>query len=248
MCWQCETRDDDIAEHLDEIRDAVREHGWVIKCVDDTKRPYAYTTGLHQFGWPELIATGVTTERALVLLDHFVGEVKTGGPLRPGAHLDFLGVAAIEIVEVDQPDAHLGLAVALFGTDIRAVQLVWTDLSGPTGPGRRCSTTNYRSRCLACALRRLSRPAQVWCQSPERMVWASTNERTCHVLATRSPRRNHRRLSRRIEARRSSEHGWAVQYVEDDRKAVRVHHRSAQARIRRIPGDRCVSRTGPRGY
>ena len=130
MCWQCETRDDDIAEHLDEIRDAVRQHGWVIKCVDETKRPYAYTTGLHQFGWPELIATGVTTERALVLLDHFIGETKTGGPLTPGAHLDFLGVAAIEIVEVDQPDAHLGLAVALFGTDIRAFQLVWTDLSG----------------------------------------------------------------------------------------------------------------------
>lgn len=94
MCWQCETRDDDIVEHLDEIRDAVRQHGWVIKCVDDTKRPYAYTAGLHQYGWPELIATG--------------------GPLRPEAH----------------PDAHLGLAVALFGTDIRAVQLVWTDLSG----------------------------------------------------------------------------------------------------------------------
>jgi hypothetical protein len=56
MCWQCETRDDDIAEHLDEIRDAVREHGWVIKCVDHRKRPYAYTAGLHQFGLPELIA------------------------------------------------------------------------------------------------------------------------------------------------------------------------------------------------
>jgi Domain of unknown function (DUF4262) len=65
MCWQCETREDDIAEHLDEIRDAVREHGWVIKCVDQGKRPYAYTAGLHQFGLPELIATGVTTERGL---------------------------------------------------------------------------------------------------------------------------------------------------------------------------------------
>src|SRR4051794_4945554 len=84
MCWQCETPDDDIAEHLDEIRDAVREHGWVIKCVDHRKRPYAYTAGLHQFRLPELIATGVTTERGL----------------------------------------------ALYGSDIRAVQLVWTDMSG----------------------------------------------------------------------------------------------------------------------
>ncbi|RDH74331.1 DUF4262 domain-containing protein [Mycolicibacterium moriokaense] len=130
MCWQCESRDDDIAEHLDEIHNAVREHGWVVKCVDDVKRPYAYTAGLHQFGLPELIATGVTTERALVLLDHFVAETKTNGPLRPGARLDFLGVAVIEIVEVDHPDAHLGLAVALYGNHIRAVQLVWTDLWG----------------------------------------------------------------------------------------------------------------------
>jgi Domain of unknown function (DUF4262) len=130
MCWQCEARDDDIAQHLDEIHAAVRQHGWVIKCVDDARRPYAYTTGLHQFGLPELIATGVTTERALVLLDHFVDETMRTGPLRPGVRLDFLGIAAIEVVDVDHPDAHLGLGVALYGRDIRAVQLVWTDMSG----------------------------------------------------------------------------------------------------------------------
>jgi hypothetical protein len=130
MCWQCETRNDDIAEHLDEIGDAAREHGWVIKCVDDVKNPFAYTAGLHQFGLPELIATGVTTERALVLIDYFARETRTKGALIPGARLDFLGVAVVEIVEVDQPDVHLGLAVALYGSDIRAVQLVWTDMSG----------------------------------------------------------------------------------------------------------------------
>jgi hypothetical protein len=130
MCWQCETRDDDIAEHLDEIHAAVQEHGCVIKCVDDAKHPFAYTTGLHQLGLPELIATGVETERALVLLDHFVYETKSKGPLRPGERLDFLGIATIEVVKVDHPDVHLGLAVALYGSDIRAVQLAWTDLMG----------------------------------------------------------------------------------------------------------------------
>lgn len=130
MCWKCETRDDDIAEHLDEIRDAVREHGWVIKCVDQGKRPYAYTAGLHRFGLPELIATGVTTERGLALLGHFGEETMSSGPFRPGARLDFLGIAAIEVVQVDHPDAHLGLGIALYGNAIRAVQLVWTDMSG----------------------------------------------------------------------------------------------------------------------
>ena len=27
-----------IAEHLNEIRDAIRKHGWVVKCVEDDKR------------------------------------------------------------------------------------------------------------------------------------------------------------------------------------------------------------------
>lgn len=130
MCWQCETRDDNIADHLEEIHDAVRKYGWVIKCVEDDKRPYAYTTGLHQFGLPELLATGVITERALVLLGHFAAESITKGPLRPGDRLDFLGIATIEVVKVEHPDAHLGLGVALYGRDLHAVQLVWTDTAG----------------------------------------------------------------------------------------------------------------------
>ncbi len=72
----------------------------------------------------------MTTERALVLLDHFVDETMTRGPPRPGDLLDFLGIAAIEVVEVEHPDAHLGLGVALYGNEIRAVQLVWTDMLG----------------------------------------------------------------------------------------------------------------------
>jgi hypothetical protein len=72
----------------------------------------------------------VTTERGLALLGHFVAETMSKGPFRSGARLDFLGVAAIEVVQVDHPDAHLGLGIALCGSDIRAVQLVWTDMSG----------------------------------------------------------------------------------------------------------------------
>ena len=36
----------------------------------------------------------------------------------------------IEAVHVDHPDAHLDLAVRLFGSGVRAVQLVWTDMWG----------------------------------------------------------------------------------------------------------------------
>ena len=212
MCWQCETRDDDIAEHLDEIREALRQPGWVINCVVDTKHPYAYTTGLHQFGWPELIATGVTTERALVLLDHFIGETKTGGPLTPGAHLDFLGVAAIEIVEVAQPDAHLGLAVALFGTDIRAVQLVWTDLSGHW-PWESTLTTNdtggaWSARSGGVAAR------PVLTAVHERMVWTSITKGHAMCWQCDHP---HATVDDYLDELRKTitKHKWAVQYIED---------------------------------
>jgi hypothetical protein len=190
VCWQCETRDDDIAEHLDEIRDAVRDHGWVIKCVDRGKRPYAYTTGLHQFGLPELIATGVTTEGALVLLDHFVNETMTNGQLRPGARLDFLGVAAIEVVEVDQPDAHLGLGVALYGNAIRAVQLVWTDMSG-NWPWDSAFDDEAQPvlgvRAQAAWSARLRSGVRACAHGVDKYY-----ERTCHVLAMRPPRINDR--------------------------------------------------------
>jgi hypothetical protein len=107
--------DSDAEEDIDGLRDCVREHGWVIKYVEDHRRPYAYTMGLHQFGMPELVVTGVTTERAFALLDYFIEE--TIGDC-----------AMIEAVDVDHPDAHLDLAVRLFGPKLRAVQLVWTDM------------------------------------------------------------------------------------------------------------------------
>ena len=130
MCWQCEKRDGTVAEHLDEIHAAVRAHGWAVKYVEDDKRPYAYTIGLHELGLPELLATGVTTGRALALLDYFVEESITNGPLAPGHRIELSDTAAIEVVEIEHPDAHLGLEVALYGPDFRAVQLVWTDMSG----------------------------------------------------------------------------------------------------------------------
>jgi hypothetical protein len=131
MCRKCENPSDSAAEEdIDGFRECVPEHGWVIKYVEDRRRPYAYTVGLHQFGLPELFVTGVTTERALVLLDHFVQETFTEGAPEPGDRFNLFGLSQIEAVQVDHPDAHLDLAVRLFGPQIRAVQLVWTDLRG----------------------------------------------------------------------------------------------------------------------
>ena len=68
MCRQCDNpSDSDAEEDIDGLRAFVREHGWAIKYVDDERHPYAYTMGLHELGLPELLVTGVTTERAIEL-------------------------------------------------------------------------------------------------------------------------------------------------------------------------------------
>jgi hypothetical protein len=74
--------------------------------------------------------TGVTTERALALLDYFIQEAIAKGAPRPGDRIVLSDNAMIEAVHVDHPDAHLGLAVRPFGPELRAVQLVWTDTCG----------------------------------------------------------------------------------------------------------------------
>ena len=131
MCRRCDNPSDvEAEEDIDGLRECVQAHGWVIRCVEDDRRPYAYTIGLHQLGLPELLATGVTTERALVLLDYFGQAAIAEGAPKPGHRRDFLGLAQIEAVHVDHPDAHLDLAVRLFGPRLRAVQLVWTDTQG----------------------------------------------------------------------------------------------------------------------
>jgi hypothetical protein len=132
MCRLCDNPnpDGDAEKDLEGLREAVRAHGWVIKCDDEGTCPYAYTIGLHELGLPELLATGVTTDRALALLDYFTNDAIVNGPPAPGDRIVLSDTAMIEAVQVDHPAAYMDLAVALFGPDLRAVQLVWTDLCG----------------------------------------------------------------------------------------------------------------------
>jgi hypothetical protein len=132
MCRLCDNpnADGDAEDDLDGLRAAVRDHVWAVKCVEDDRRPYAYTIGLHELGLPELLATGVSTERALALFDYFAPEAILNGTPAPGDRIVLAEDAIIEAVEVDHPDAHMELAVRLFGPKLRAVQLVWTDGRG----------------------------------------------------------------------------------------------------------------------
>jgi hypothetical protein len=130
MCWQCDNPNGTTEEYFDELRATIRTHGWAVQSVEDDRRPYAYTIGLHDRGLPELLVTGMPQQRAACLLNSAAGATVDGRVFTPGAHIAMGDGPLVEIVEVAHPDAHMNFAVALGGPDVRALQLVWCDERG----------------------------------------------------------------------------------------------------------------------
>ena len=128
MCWQCDNPHGTIDEYLDSLRDTIADHGWVVQFVEDERRPFAYTIGLHERGLPELLITGLQAQKSTRVLNsiaHMI--VDDGTTLQPAVHIDYQGEFLLEVVEVEHPDVHLKFALPICGPDIRAYQLVWTD-------------------------------------------------------------------------------------------------------------------------
>lgn len=130
MCWQCDHPGATTADYLRELRKTVLKHTWAVQYVEDDRKPFAYTIGLHSRGFAEYLVTGVPPDRAVQLLnavaDYTLREVAPA----PGDTMEIAGEVHLEFVRVDQPDAHLGLAVALYGPEVAALQLVWRDDRG----------------------------------------------------------------------------------------------------------------------
>ncbi|WP_234711384.1 DUF4262 domain-containing protein [Mycolicibacterium llatzerense] len=113
------------------LRGIMKDHGWAVQFVEDDRRPFAYTIGLHHLGLPELLVTGLpprTAGRVLNSLGHQI--VEDGTFLRPAMQIDYQGEFMFEVIDVEHPDVHLKNAVALCSPRIRAFQLVWTDARG----------------------------------------------------------------------------------------------------------------------
>lgn len=128
MCWQCDNPHGTIDEYLDILRDNIADHGWAVQYVEDGRRPFAYTIGLHGRGLPELVITGLPAHTSARLLNSIAHQIVDDGmALRPAVHIDYQGEFFLEVVEVQHPDVHLNYAVALSDSPIRAFQLVWTD-------------------------------------------------------------------------------------------------------------------------
>jgi Domain of unknown function (DUF4262) len=128
MCWICDHPESTRDDYVNELRAEIRRCGWAVQYVESDRVPFAYTVGLTQDGLPELLITGVSPRRAVRLLN----SVARGAadPLTLGAQIAIPSGPLAEIVQVAQPDAHLDMAVEIFGSELEAWQLVWADRRG----------------------------------------------------------------------------------------------------------------------
>jgi hypothetical protein len=137
VCWRCDHPDKTLDDYLSLLREKILARGWTVQYVEDDRRPFAYTIGLHDRGLPEFLVTGLSPRQSLWLLDTFVKRALIGRRPAAGDRLPLPAGTRLEVVKVAQPDAHMGMAIAIGGPDVQALQLVWADDRGrwPWGKG-----------------------------------------------------------------------------------------------------------------
>ena len=64
MCWMYDHPEASAQDYLDVLRTKMRKNGWAVQYVESDRIPFAYTIGLHDWGLPELLVTGVSPPRA----------------------------------------------------------------------------------------------------------------------------------------------------------------------------------------
>jgi len=132
MCWQCDHPGSTRLDYLDYIRGVISRSGWAVQGVkrDKVHPPWAYTVGLTPHRRPELVVTGMPLADATRLLNDVAAHLMHAASPAPGEQIPLRGGPLIEIVRVAQPAAHLVMAVELYGTRLRALQLVHADDRG----------------------------------------------------------------------------------------------------------------------
>ena len=129
MCWLCDHPECTPGDWLDALWKLKQRQGWVVPYVEDERRPFAYTAGLHEHGLPELMVTGLDPPEAVRTLNAVARYLLDGGRPLPGERISIDGAPPLEVVQVQHPDVHLRVAVAFYGP-ISALQLVWPDARG----------------------------------------------------------------------------------------------------------------------
>ncbi|BAG41475.1 hypothetical protein [Ralstonia phage phiRSL1] len=132
---------DHFQKELQQIRDGIderiREFGHTFVGVFPTAEdptpvtPFMYTVGLTAKGWPEIIATGNLSVRAMQwCLGAVVSTMeKEGADFRTGIRHDLFNFKC-ELRWVTSEELRMEYAVhatRLYGDNVRVLQLVWTD-------------------------------------------------------------------------------------------------------------------------
>ncbi|MEV7036700.1 DUF4262 domain-containing protein [Amycolatopsis sp. NPDC051061] len=129
MCFLC---DGDGSGYLARLRDGVADRGWLVQGVEGSGAypPWAYTIGLSGYDLPELVVTGLPVLEAAELLNDLAAHSMHESPPPPGERVPLRGGLVIEGVPLAEPSVHLIFAAALYGPEIRALQLVHADSRG----------------------------------------------------------------------------------------------------------------------
>ncbi|MGH3214977.1 MAG: DUF4262 domain-containing protein [Streptosporangiaceae bacterium] len=132
MCWVCEHPESTRQERLEYLRGVLHQHSRVVIGVHEERYrpPYSYTLGLTDRELPELVITGLPHKRAADELTRAAWELLGGGTLAPGKQIRTVDGLLAEVVKVAEPGAHLDVAADLYGQQLAALQLVYTDRRG----------------------------------------------------------------------------------------------------------------------
>src|SRR4051812_17788775 len=205
MCWQCDHPEASPADYLSELRKTITKHKWAVQYVEDERRPFAYTIGLHKRGFAEYLVTGLSPEQAMKLLNsvayYTIREVQP----KPGDTMNIAGEVDLEFVAVNQPDAHLSTRSISTGRMCARYNLCGATSAGtphgvPTSTraaaGNPCSESGALGRRSGHVRLREQAVRMCWrCDHPNATVDDYLDELRKTML----------------------ESGWAVQYVERSR-------------------------------
>ena len=116
MCRMCDDPDLTSESYMEHVQELLTERRFLIQSVDGSARSseFSYTVGLTAHGLPELVVVGRRSENASRLLGAWADYLLEDSLVLAGETLQS-GTLVMEAVEVERPQEHLLVAVAVYG-------------------------------------------------------------------------------------------------------------------------------------
>jgi hypothetical protein len=127
-----------VDDYITQTIDIIAEHGWLIQWVGDPvdeaepSAPFAYTVGLTALGHPELIVTGLPPEKAYGILQTLAERIRDNTEALVEGELLERVIGEPYLVRVGavcerELAKHLTIAQAIYGDEVKALQIIWPD-------------------------------------------------------------------------------------------------------------------------